>query len=95
MVHRWFSLRHENLGQVLEGPAVAEVVMKSPLLIVITIFMLATVGTLAAMNNACRSGPHAWCAPTSRMRHYAKTSALESWELHRTFAVAVLLPGAP
>ena len=73
----------------------AEVVMKSPLLIVITIFMLATVGTLAAMNNACRSGPHAWCAPTSRMRHYAKTSALESWELHRTFAVAVLLPGAP
>ena len=43
----------------------AEVTMKSPLLIVLVAAVLVTVGTLAVMNNACKSSQHPWCAPTS------------------------------
>jgi hypothetical protein len=50
-----------------------EATMKSPLFIVLVTAMLVTVGTLAVMNNACKSSQqHAWCAPTS-MRHQIKT----------------------
>jgi hypothetical protein len=38
--------------------------MKS-LLIVLTALVLATVSTLAVVNNACKSSLHAWCAPMS------------------------------
>jgi hypothetical protein len=37
--------------------------MKRPLLIVLAVFVLATVSTLTALNNACKSSRHAWCAP--------------------------------
>jgi len=47
--------------------------MKSPLLIVLTaVVLLGTGSTLAMLNNACKSGHHAWCAPTSDVRHVAK-----------------------
>jgi hypothetical protein len=44
--------------------------MKSPLLIVLVAAVLVTVGTLAVMNNACKSSQHPWCAPTSSSRHH-------------------------
>jgi hypothetical protein len=48
--------------------------MKTPLLIVLTIAVLGGVGgTLAIMNNACKSGHHVWCAPISEVRHHTKT----------------------
>jgi hypothetical protein len=50
-----------------------EVTMKSPLVIVLVAVVLAAVSTLAIMNNACKSGQHAWCAPTSSMRQHIKT----------------------
>jgi len=48
--------------------------MKSSLLVVL-IGIVVTVGsTLATMNKACKSGNHAWCAPTSTIvRHHVKT----------------------
>jgi len=48
--------------------------MKSPLLIVLVAAVLVTIGTLAVMNNACKSSQHSWCAPTSSLRHQIKTS---------------------
>jgi len=46
--------------------------MKNPLLFaLVAIVLLGTGGTLAFMNNACKTGQHAWCAPLS-MRHEAK-----------------------
>jgi hypothetical protein len=48
--------------------------MKAPLTIVITAVVLAAVGTLAIMNNACKSGSHEWCAPMSTVRHHIKTA---------------------
>jgi hypothetical protein len=47
--------------------------MKSPLVIVLVAAVLVTVGTLAAMNNACKSSQHAWCAPTPGLRQHIKT----------------------
>ncbi|HMF03075.1 MAG TPA: hypothetical protein VKK06_24520 [Terriglobia bacterium] len=47
--------------------------MKSPLVIVLVAIALVAVGTLAVMNNACKSSQHAWCAPMSAMRHHIKT----------------------
>jgi hypothetical protein len=38
--------------------------MKTPLTILIAV-VLVVVGTLAIMNNACKSGAHGWCAPMS------------------------------
>ena len=29
--------------------------------------------TLAMMNTACKSSPHAWCAPMSSLQHHIKT----------------------
>jgi hypothetical protein len=40
--------------------------MKVPLLIVLIAAVLVAGGI---MNNACKSGPHAWCGPTSGERH--------------------------
>jgi hypothetical protein len=47
--------------------------MKSPLVIVIVAVVLVTVGTLAVMNNACKSSQHPWCAPVSTARYHIKT----------------------
>jgi hypothetical protein len=47
--------------------------MKTPLVIAFVAVVLAAVSTLAIMNNACKSSQHAWCAPTSSMRHHIKT----------------------
>jgi hypothetical protein len=46
-----------------------EVVMKSPLVIVLMALVLVTVSTLAVLNKTCKSSQHAWCAP---MRHHMK-----------------------
>ena len=47
--------------------------MKSPLVIVIVAVVLVTVGTLAAMNKACKSSQYGWCTPMSTVRHHIKT----------------------
>jgi hypothetical protein len=47
--------------------------MKTPLLIVLTAVVFGVGSTLAIMNNSCKSSHHAWCAPTSDIRHYTKT----------------------
>ena len=47
--------------------------MKTPFLIVLAVVVLGTGSALAIMNNACKSGHHAWCAPISDIRHHAKT----------------------
>lgn len=46
--------------------------MRVPLLIVLAVFIHGTVSALATMNTACKSSPHAWCAPMSTTRHHAK-----------------------
>jgi hypothetical protein len=46
--------------------------MKTYVLIILTVTVL-IVGALAVMNNACKSGLHAWCAPMSAVRHPIKT----------------------
>jgi hypothetical protein len=47
--------------------------MKTPLLIVVAAVVFVTGSALAIMNNACKSGYHSWCAPTSSIRHHVKT----------------------
>jgi Tfp pilus assembly protein PilV len=47
--------------------------MKTPLVIVLIAFVFMAVGTLAMMNNACKSSQHGWCAPVSSVRHYINT----------------------
>ena len=47
--------------------------MKAPLLIVLAAVVLMAGSALAIMNNACKSGHHAWCAPMSSIRHHDKT----------------------
>ena len=47
--------------------------MKSPLVIVLVAVALVTVGTLAVMNNACKTSQHGWCAPMSNLGHHIKT----------------------
>jgi hypothetical protein len=46
--------------------------MKTPLLIVLTAVVLVIGSSLAIMNNACKSSPHTWCAPSSDIRHHAR-----------------------
>jgi len=46
--------------------------MKTPLVIALVAVVFVAVGTLAVMNNACKSSQHAWCAPTF-MRYHIKT----------------------
>ena len=62
-------VKYENpAGESGQG---REATRRSPLFIVLVTAMLVTFGTLAVMNNACKSNQHAWCAPTS-MRHPIK-----------------------
>jgi hypothetical protein len=44
--------------------------MKAPLAIILTVVVV--VSTLAIMNDACKSGPHGWCAPSSALRQDVK-----------------------
>ena len=55
------------------GTRSSEVAMKTTLLIVLTAVVLGVGSTLAIMNNWCKSSHHAWCAPTSDIRHHTKT----------------------
>ena len=47
--------------------------MKTPLIIVLVAVVLVVVSTLAVMNNACKRGLHAWCAPMVTARHHIRT----------------------
>jgi hypothetical protein len=47
--------------------------MNSPILAVIIVVVLIVASTLTAMNKACKSGYHAWCAPMSTVRHHVKS----------------------
>jgi hypothetical protein len=60
----------QRLTCTVSGTTVREVDMKIPVLIVLALVLLGTGGTLAFMNNACKSSQHSWCA--SDLRHHAK-----------------------
>jgi hypothetical protein len=51
---------------------VGRVSMKAPIWILLTAVVLVATGSLAIMNNACKSSHHTWCAPSSDIRHHAK-----------------------
>ena len=47
--------------------------MKTPVVIALTVaFVLSAGSVLAALNKACKSGHHPWCAPSSSLRHHIK-----------------------
>jgi hypothetical protein len=46
--------------------------MRTPLFIALTAVVLFAGGALAMMNHACKSSHHAWCVPSSSIRHHAK-----------------------
>jgi hypothetical protein len=50
----------------------AEVVIKTLLLIVLTVVVLGVGSALAIMNNACKANHHTWCSPAFNMRHHVK-----------------------
>jgi len=56
----------------VRGAARGEPHMRAPLLIFLAAVLVAGSG-LAIMNNACKSGYRAWCAPTAGIRHHLKT----------------------
>lgn len=60
----------QRLTCTVSGTTVRDVDMKIPVLIVFALVLLGTGGTLAFMNNACKSSQHSWCA--SDLRHHAK-----------------------
>jgi hypothetical protein len=44
-----------------------EVAMKTPLvMIIVALIVLGAGSALATLNNACKSGPHAWCVQEAR-----------------------------
>jgi hypothetical protein len=45
--------------------------MKTTVLIILTVTVL-IVGVLAVLNNACKSGQHAWCASMSSVHNHIK-----------------------
>ena len=48
--------------------------MNSPILVVLIVLVLIIGSTLSAMNKACKSGYHSWCAEMSTIaRHQTKT----------------------
>ena len=55
------------------GSKQGEVDMKTPIAIILTMLVLVVAGgALAAMNNACKSSHHSWCAP-----HYERAASHE------------------
>jgi hypothetical protein len=70
----WVHFNRDNLDDgVGSGTRSSEVAMKTPLLVILTAVVLGVGSTLAIMNNSCKSSHHAWCAPTSDIRHHTKT----------------------
>jgi hypothetical protein len=64
-------MRVKWLGRALAR----EFAMKSPLsiaLIVIAVIIIGAGGGLAAMNNACKTGHHSWCASNYSLLHHSK-----------------------
>lgn len=49
--------------------------MKAIFIVLTTVAVIATSSALAVMNNACKSGQHAWCAPGSEFRHRATSGS--------------------
>jgi len=47
--------------------------MKNLLVILLVAVVLVAVGTLAVMNNVCKTSQRAWCTPMSTLRHHIKT----------------------
>jgi hypothetical protein len=47
--------------------------MKTPFLIALVAVVFGVGSALAIMNNACKNGRHAWCAPISSIQHHTKT----------------------
>jgi hypothetical protein len=47
--------------------------MRIPLLIILAVVVVGAAGVLAVLNNSCKIGRHAWCAPISSVRHHVKT----------------------
>ena len=67
-------MNHEKSGSVGVGETRGgEVAMKTSVLIILTVTVLIVVA-LAVLNNACKSGQHAWCAPMSSVRNHIKLS---------------------
>ena len=62
-----------NRTQIGAAAGRREATMKSPVVIVLVAVVLVAIGTLAVMNNVCKSSQHAWCAPMSTVRHHIKT----------------------
>jgi hypothetical protein len=51
--------------------------MKIPLLFVVltgAVILFGTGSTLAVMNSSCKTGVHAWCAPSSEFARHTQTS---------------------
>ena len=47
--------------------------MKTSILVVLLVIVLLIGGTLSALNKACKSGYHSWCAEMSSvLRHHTK-----------------------
>jgi hypothetical protein len=42
--------------------------------ILIALATVVVLATLATMNNACKSGQHAWCAPVTEAWHHNKNA---------------------
>ena len=47
--------------------------MKATFIVLATVVVVAIGSALAVMNNACKSGQHAWCASGSPFRHHARS----------------------
>ena len=68
----WFILNHEKSRPIGVGETRGgEVAMKTTVLIILTVTVL-IVGVLAVLNNACKSGQHAWCASMSSVHNHIK-----------------------
>jgi len=52
--------------------------MKSISIVLTTVAVVATGSALAIMNNACKSGQHALCAPAWEFRHHATNTGPEN-----------------
>jgi hypothetical protein len=76
IVHRAFRL---NLGNSVRyapgGVRSSEVTMRAPLVIVFVALVLVAAGTLAVMNNACKSSHHEWFVPSTMWHHKTQLSS--------------------
>ena len=69
----WDHFHHDNSLQMgIFSGRLSEVVMRSPVFIILMAVVLGVGAVLALMNNACKSGRRAWCSPRSEIQHHAK-----------------------